>query len=45
MGACERPYYLRPRWLLEFFAWNNLAFLAVDTYLAHLINDFAMWQE
>lgn len=33
------------RWLLEFFALNNLAFLAVDIYLAHSYNDFALGTE
>ncbi len=45
MAANGRPFYLQPRWLLEFFAWNNLAFLAVDIYVAHSVNDFALWQE
>jgi len=44
-----------PRWirrvladygrLLELFVIVNLAFLAVDIYLAHSINDFARWAE
>ncbi len=28
-------------WLVEIFAFGNLAFLAVDIYLAHRVNDFA----
>ena len=28
-------------WLVELFAFGNLAFLALDIYLAHSINDFA----
>ncbi len=28
-------------WLVEIFALGNLAFLALDVYIAHLINDFA----
>jgi len=28
-------------WLIEIFAFGNLAFLAVDIYLAHRVNDFA----
>ena len=39
------PLYRQPRWLLELFVWNNLAFLSVDTLLAHSVNDFALWQE
>ena len=28
-------------WLIEIFAAGNLAFLAIDVYVAHLVNDFA----
>ena len=28
-------------WLVEIFAFGNLAFLAIDIYLAHRVNDFA----
>ncbi len=30
------------RWLLEVFVFVNLAFLAVDVYMAHSVNDFAV---
>ncbi len=30
-----------PRWLIEAFVVSNLAFLAVDIWMAHAINDFA----
>ncbi len=37
---------LRDRaYLLELFSIANLAFLAVDIYSAHLVNDFAHWAE
>ena len=32
------------RWLLELFVWGNLSFLAVDIYVAHSVNEFALWQ-
>lgn len=31
--------------MLELFVWSNLAFLAVDVYFAHSVNDFALWEE
>lgn len=33
------------RLLVEAFAWGNLAFLAVDVYVAHSYNEFAEWPE
>jgi hypothetical protein len=41
----DPSFYREPRWLLEFFAWSNLAFLALDIYVAHSVNDFALWEE
>jgi hypothetical protein len=32
-------------WLVEWFALGNLAFLALDIYMAHSINQFAHWAE
>jgi hypothetical protein len=32
-------------WLTEWFAFGNLAFLSVDIYAAHSVNDFARWEE
>src|SRR3954470_16179386 len=40
-----------PRWVagpgewVELFALSNLAFLAVDIFLAHAVNQFAHWAE
>ncbi|MFT7679883.1 MAG: hypothetical protein ACI8QC_003888 [Planctomycetota bacterium] len=33
------------RWVVEAFAAGNLAFLAVDIWFAHSMNDFAHWAE
>lgn len=32
-------------WMTEWFAFANLAFLSVDIYSAHSVNDFAHWEE
>src|SRR3954451_24080823 len=39
MGTASR-WYLRPRLWLEAFVLVNLAFLALDIYLAHSVNEF-----
>lgn len=37
--------YFTPRTMVELFAAGNLAFLAVDVYVAHMVNDFERPQE
>ena len=32
-------------WLTELFVFSNLAFLALDIFIAHSVNDFAHWGE
>ncbi|MDA7951667.1 MAG: hypothetical protein MPJ24_09290 [Pirellulaceae bacterium] len=32
-------------WLVEAFVFVNLTFLAVDVYIAHMVNDFAKWTQ
>ncbi|WP_432797712.1 hypothetical protein [Poriferisphaera sp. WC338] len=34
-----------PRGFIELFVWSNLAFLTVDIYFAHSVNDFHEWTE
>lgn len=41
MRLVERLRGLSPHFLVELFATGNIAFLALDIYLAHLENDFA----
>ncbi len=41
MRLPERLRGLSPHWLVELFATSNIAFLALDIYLAHLENNFA----
>lgn len=41
MRLPERLRGLSPHWLVEVFATSNIAFLALDIYLAHLENSFA----
>lgn len=38
-------HWTNPRWMLELFVVFNLAFLALDIYLAHASNRFAMVEE
>lgn len=44
-GSRLRTVLADTRLLVELFAWGNLAFLAVDVYLAHSYNEFAAWPE
>jgi hypothetical protein len=41
MSSCTSSRSPLRIWLVEIFAFGNLAFLAVDIYLAHRVNDFA----
>lgn len=41
----NRPWFKNLSLLLEIFIIVNLAFLAIDIYSAHMVNDFAHWAE
>jgi len=45
IAPTRHPFWRRPAALAELFALSNLAFLAIDVYIAHSMNKFAHWAE
>ncbi len=45
MAETKSKFFLSRPQLLEIFVLFNLAFLALDVFIAHSINDFGHWAE